>query len=166
MEIRKATTKDAATLSALNVDVQRIHAAAFPEIFKQPENDSFALDFMLERLADPLNTFLIVSDHGVDAGYVFVKIIDRPENPFTHAWKFLYIDQISVKPAYRGRGYGKALMQAVRKLAQEMGIETIALDTWSFNEQALAFFREQGFATFNERLWTSTTPPHWGSCSD
>lgn len=70
-----------------------------------------------------------------------------------HAWKFIHIDQISGKKAYQRMGCGKQLIGEVFKLAKENGIETIALDTWSFNKEAQEFFKEQGFKPFNVRMW-------------
>jgi hypothetical protein len=85
-KLRKATTKDAVTLSALNVDVQKIHADAFPHIFKYPTEDTFAVQFVLEQLADPSNYFFIANVNGEDIGYIYAKIVKRPENPFMYQY--------------------------------------------------------------------------------
>ena len=153
MQIRRAAIEDAETLSRLNVDVQRLHAQALPQLFKTPESDGFALQFMREHLSDPHNYFFIARLDGEDIGYVFARLIDRPENPFMHAWKYITIDQISVQPAHQGQGCGSQLMEQVRTLARDEGIPTIALDTWSFNREAQDFFIRQGFDTFNLRMW-------------
>jgi ribosomal protein S18 acetylase RimI-like enzyme len=153
MEIRRANLEDAGILSALNADVQRLHADALPHLFKQPEDDAFALQFMREQLSDPRSYFFIGSLDGEDIGYIFARVIDRPENPYTYAWHYVYIDQISVKPAYQNKGCGKLLIQEVVKLAAEVGADWVGLDTWSFNEQAITFFEKQGFSTFNQRMW-------------
>lgn len=158
MQIRKATTADAATLSALNADVQRVHAQALPHLFKQPEDSTFALPFMQEALSDPLNHFFIANHQGEDTGYVYARIVTRPENPFMYAWQYIYIEQISVKPAYQKLGGGRRLIAAVSALAREQGIATIALDTWAFNAQAISFFKKQGFVTFNQRMWLTGQP--------
>lgn len=104
MEIRRAKIEDAAILSALSVDVQRLHAQALPARFKQPQSDDYALQFMQEHLAEPLSCFFIARQDGEDIGYIWARIVDRPENEFTLAWKYIYIDQISVKPAYHRKG--------------------------------------------------------------
>jgi ribosomal protein S18 acetylase RimI-like enzyme len=156
MEIRKATSKDAASLSALSVDVQKIHADAQPHIFKQPADDTFAVAYMLEQLADPASHFFIATLNGEDIGYILARIVTRPENPFVYGWQYLYIDQISVKPAYQRTGCGRRLLAEVLVLAAENDIDTIALDVWSFNQQAQSFFKKQGFTPFNERLWLIT----------
>lgn len=153
MEIRLATVKDAEAISALNVDVQKIHADALPHIFKYPSSASFSASFIAERLADPDNYFFIGHLNNENIGYVYAQIVRRPENAFRYPMKYILIDQISIKPVYQGKGYGERLIQEVRTLAKDNGIDTIALNVWSFNEKARAFFARQGFATFNERMW-------------
>jgi len=153
MEIRLATLADAELISALNVDVQNVHAEALPHIFKHVADSSFAIPYITEQLENPNNYFFIASIDGEDAGYVYARVVRRPENAYMHPWNFVYIDQISVKPAYQRQGCGTALIQAVRELAREQGISTIAIDTWFFNEKAQAFFAREGFAMFNMRMW-------------
>jgi ribosomal protein S18 acetylase RimI-like enzyme len=70
-----------------------------------------------------------------------------------YEWQYLYIDQIAVKKEYQRRGCGTRLLAEVFALARDKGIKTIALDTWSFNQQARSFLRKQGFSPFNERMW-------------
>ena len=151
--IRKATRKDAQILSALNLHVQKIHADAYPKLFKQPVSRSFAVPFMERQLIDPSNVFFIANLEGVDIGYVFVRIVDRPENLLMYAWKFIYIEHISINPPYQRKGYGQMLLEEITQLAKENGIETIALDIWTFNQQSGSFFRKQGFEAYNHKLW-------------
>ena len=153
MEIRKATLEDALILSTLNVDVQRLHAEAMPQLFKQPGDATFAVQFMREQLLDPLNHLYIGFVKDEATGYILARLIERPENLIMYAWTYLSIEQISVKPSYRHMGCGTKLVDAVKDLASEMRIATITLTTWAFNEGGLSFFRKQGFETYNERLW-------------
>jgi ribosomal protein S18 acetylase RimI-like enzyme len=44
-------------------------------------------------------------------------------------------------------------MEMAQRLAEQEGIRTIALDTWSFNRKAQKFFTNRGFETFNLRMW-------------
>lgn len=147
MEIRQAGPEDADVLSELCMDVQQLHAEALPERFKPPDGPGFARDFMRERLAQPEAIFFVAAIEGVDAGYVYARRVDRPDNPFTFAYKGVYIDQISVKPAFRGRGCGAALITAVVEMARTWGASEVTLDTHLFNENARVFFASQGFAT-------------------
>ncbi|MBN2394671.1 MAG: GNAT family N-acetyltransferase [Anaerolineae bacterium] len=154
MEIRLATLADAEIISALNVDVQNVHAEALPHIFKHISDPGFAVTYITEQLNDPNNYFYIANIDGEDAGYIFAHVVRRPENAYMHPWNYVYINQISVKPAYQRHGCGTALIQAVRELAKEQGITTVAVDTWFFNEKAQTFFASQGLTMFNQRMWT------------
>lgn len=153
MEIRLATIADVKSISALNVDVQNVHAEALPHIFKHVSEPGFAVPYVTEQLSDPNNYFFVASIDDEDVGYIFAHVTRRSESAYMHPWNFVYINQISVKPAYQGRGCGAALIQAVRDLAREQGITTVAIDTWFFNEKAQAFFAHEGFAMFNMRMW-------------
>jgi GNAT superfamily N-acetyltransferase len=153
MEIRLATIADVEVISALNMDVQNVHAAALPHIFKHVSDPGFAVPFITESLNDPNNYFYIASIDGEDVGYVFAHVVRRPDSAYMHPWNYVYINQISVKPAYQGKGCGAALIQAVCDLAREQGITTVAVDSWFFNEKAQAFFARESFVMFNKRMW-------------
>jgi GNAT superfamily N-acetyltransferase len=153
MNIRQAVLADKSLLSSLCMDVQRLHAGRHPDIFKMPQNDDFAIAFFEEMLADPLVTALIAEEDGQALGYVLYKLIERPENPFTLAMRYLLIDQISVRPEAQGRGVGAALMEQVEAQARERNVPRIQLDSWGFNTDAHAFFEKMGFAKFNHRFW-------------
>lgn len=153
MEIRLATITDVESISALNMDVQNVHAAALPHIFKHVTDPGFAVPYYTELLNDANNRIFIASIDGENVGYVYARVIRRSENAYKNPHDMVYIDQISVKPAYQGRGCGAALIQAVRDLARQQGITTVAIDTWFFNEKAQAFFAHQGFTMFNMRMW-------------
>jgi len=47
----------------------------------------------------------------------------------------------------------RALMAAAQESGRAIGIATLAVDVWSFNEPARAFFRGFGLNPFSERLW-------------
>jgi ribosomal protein S18 acetylase RimI-like enzyme len=150
--IRKAVEQDAAILGALNADVQDIHAAALPWLFKPSGPDIFGE--IKSLLGEPENLFFIAAVEGAAAGYAYAEIQARQETPFVHAHDMIYLHHISVKAAYRRRGVGSALLAAVRDAAASAGVTPIVLDVWTFNEEARAFFRRRGFAAYSEKLWS------------
>ena len=152
--IHRASEHDADALSALNADVQAVHAAAMPWLFKRPGPLSFPPQAAAELLTQPENIVFIAEADGVAAGYAYAEIIHRPETSFHFAHDLVYLHHISVTPPHRRHGLGGALMDAVRAAAAEAGIELVSLDVWTFNEAARAFFRRRGFAPFNERFWS------------
>lgn len=153
MKIRRASANDAEIVSALNSEVQQVHADLLPDLFKPPSAETFPATLVHQLLTDPTTYIFIGYLDGEPAGYIYAQIIRRAENSLRYASERLYIHHISVKQAYQRHGVGEALIQAVVGLAKEQGISTMALDVWSLNTKARAFFAAQGFTTYNENMW-------------
>jgi ribosomal protein S18 acetylase RimI-like enzyme len=149
--VRRATRKDAALIATLITDVQAIHAAALPDRFKSADKISYAKD-AAAILAKP-QSLVFVADIGDEAaGYIHAEMISRPETSLLYAEKVIYIHAITVRPSYRRRGVGTALMEAVRATGQALRIELFTLNVWMFNEAARQFFRCHGFDACSELL--------------
>jgi len=64
----------------------------------------------------------------------------------------LYLEDIFVKPEYRGKGYGKALLKELARIAVERGcgrMEWVCLD---WNQPSIDFYRSLGAVPMDE--WT------------
>jgi len=153
MKIRKAIATDRLLLSSLCVDVQRLHAENHPEIFKLPQSDDFATSFFDEILADSTTRIYIAEEEQRAIGYIFCKLFERPEGSFTYANRFLQIEHISVHPEAQRHGVGTALIEQAEKLAKELGVTKIQLNSWDFNTKAHTFFETHGFTKIEHRFW-------------
>ncbi|HSD84319.1 MAG TPA: GNAT family N-acetyltransferase [Anaerolineae bacterium] len=153
MEIRLATPADAELIVMLNADVQALHAAALPHLFKPPADKTFSAATVKQILSDSNNYVFVgyVADQAV--GYAYAEIQLLPETALRYEMRRVYLHHISIQPDHQHQGCGEKLMQAVEGLARDKGITTIALDVWSFNTTARTFFTKQGFTVFNERMW-------------
>jgi diamine N-acetyltransferase len=150
--VRRAAVNDAPLIASLNADVQSIHAAALPWRFK-PVNEGLYAEEVAAFLAKP-EIIVLIAEIGDDpAGYAHAETIRRLETSLTYAYEMILIQGISVRPAYRRRGVGTALIENVRTAGRKLGIGLVALDVWRFNDDAREFFRRQGFSVYNERLW-------------
>jgi ribosomal protein S18 acetylase RimI-like enzyme len=156
IDTRPATTQDATLISMLNADVQQVHADALPFRFKPPGPETFTpaeAEALLSR-ADHV-AFLAYVDEA-PAGYLLAEIVRRAETTRLFAQDMIYVHHISVRPAVRQRGVGRALMDAVKARGKADGISLLALDAWTFNEGALSFFRRYGLVPYNIRFWSKT----------
>jgi len=154
MNIRQAVSADSLLLSSLSMDVQRLHAENHPDTFKMPHNDEYAVASFDEMLADPLTRIFIAEDEdGQALGYIKCQLVEREENPFTFAMRYLLVDQISVRPEAQGKGVGKALIEQSEALAREWNVSRIQLVSWDFNTGAHTFFEKMGFEKFSHRFW-------------
>jgi len=153
MNIRRATPVDSGLLSSLCMDVQTLHAQSHPDIFKMPHSLGFAIPFFEKLLADEKMFIFIVEGGGDALGYVFCKVVDRPENPFVFARRYLLIDQISVRPEAQGKGVGTMLMNQVEETAHGLDVQNIQLGSWDFNTNAHGFFEKMGYHKRYFEFW-------------
>ena len=77
----------------------------------------------------------------------------QPGTAQQHPQEIVFVDAIAVLPAYQRQGIGRAVLDALRSAASELGIDVLSLHVWIFNEGARAFFRRCGFTVYNEQLW-------------
>ena len=66
----------------------------------------------------------------------------------------LYLEDLYVQPAHRGRGLGKALLQHLGALAVERGCGRFEWSVLDWNENAIAFYEKMG----------ATVMPDWRIC--
>jgi ribosomal protein S18 acetylase RimI-like enzyme len=151
--VRRASTPDADLLSTLHADVQAMHAAALPSWFKPPGPDTFPPSAAAALLGRVDRVVFIAEIDRIAAGYAYAEVSHQSETPWRYAHDMFYVHQIGVLAAHRRRGAGAALVGALRLEADSRGIELLALDVWTFNEDAQAFFRRQGFMPYTERMW-------------
>lgn len=157
MKIRPATREDTNVLAALKQTVHDLHATTRPDFFKFHTDEGAKAEF--EQLFERENVrILLASSERTPIGYMVLFIVNRPEDALRMARKTLYIDQISVKEEYQGRGCGKALIEAAKALARESKLDRVELDFWSFNERARRFFASQGFVTITEKMALELEP--------
>lgn len=149
--VREARSTDASALVALNRFVQHVHTEARPDRFRSVDDMPGIVKHYRRLHESPDHTILVAEVSGTPVGYALVELQRRPPNPFTHGFFRLYVDQISVDPARRRRGIGRALMKAVERLARELGADAVTLDTWSFNRGARRFFEALDFSPTNVR---------------
>ena len=64
----------------------------------------------------------------------------------------LYLEDLYVRPAYRGRGYGEALLRHCARLAVERGCARFEWSVLDWNEPALRFYRKLGAVALDD--WT------------
>jgi len=74
------------------------------------------------------------------------------------------LKRMYIRPAYRGKGYGKTLLQQLLQKAKEFGYHSVYLDTGRFMTAARNLYRSFGFIERKEYPETEIPPqlrPQW-----
>jgi len=64
----------------------------------------------------------------------------------------VYLEDLYVRPSHRGHGYGKALLQALARIAEERGYGRFEWWVLDWNSPAIDFYRSLGAEAMDE--WT------------
>lgn len=137
--IRRAIPDDISRICDLLRQIDRIHNAGRPDLFKI--GLKYTEDEILAIIADDTTpVFVYVDDTGYVCGYSFCVLEEVKGDNVRTDMKTLYIDDLCVDETVRGRGIGRRLYEYVRSYAREAGCYHITLNVWEMNPRARAFY--------------------------
>ena len=123
-----------ATLEDLTILVD-LEALTFPE-------DPWSPFMLADELSSPASRYWIAMDEaGVPIGYGGVKVGGDQADVMT----------IGVAPRARGRGVGRAILDALLEWARQAGAVEIFLDVRPSNEGAIALYNSRDFVEIGRR---------------
>ena len=127
---------------ALLHQVNMVHHVIRPDLFKPhtTKYDEQELEVLLADESKPV----FVYDDGKVLGHAFCQVTEVKDNQLLQDVKTLYIDDICVDAASRGKHVGKALYEFVRDYAKSIGCHNITLNVWEGNDVAYNFYRNMG----------------------
>lgn len=139
VHIRPATLHDAALLRTMIRELAEFENCLDQVIIGE---EDLARDGFGER---PLFRALIAEWEAHPAGYAVVF-----DYYSTWGGRGLFLEDLFVRDAHRGRGIGKALLAAVARIAVDEKCYGIHWEVLDWNEKAIAFYRTLG-AEFREQ---------------
>lgn len=140
--IRKADTRDLQGLTDLLYQVNAVHHGIRPDLFKG-NTAKYNEQKLKELLADEQRPVFVYVD-GKVLGHAFCQITEIRDHRLMQDIKTLYIDDICVDQAARGRHIGQALYEHVRDYARQIGCYNITLNVWEGNDPAYSFYKSMG----------------------
>jgi ribosomal protein S18 acetylase RimI-like enzyme len=155
--VRRATPHDAGDIVRLALEVQDVHVARHPELFKPGGVEPRAE--IASRVITPGQFYWVATLAGDPVGYAYARLVIEPESLWRYASRVLLLDQMGVDARHRSRGIGEALWGAVRETAAAEAVDRVVLNVWSFNRDARRFYEELGFKPLQERMAFEIEPP-------
>lgn len=141
-DIRKATLKDAPLVLSFIKEL-----AAYEEL---AEHVTATIEDIEKTLfgQNPKAEVLILQEEGQNAGFALFF-----HNYSTFLCKYgIYIEDIYVREEYRGKGYGKALLKHICKLAKERDCGRVEWWCLDWNKPSIDFYLKLGAEAMTD--WT------------
>lgn len=155
MTVRYARPDELERVNELRREVNQLHAAGRPDIFRPGFCDE--LRDRVRQLSEGPDTDVIVAvSDGKICGFAAVRYVDRPESPYMCARRYYHIEEFGVDHAFRRMGVGRALIGFCLAEAKNKNFPKLELDVWSFNRDALEFYEAVGFSTYRQYMELDT----------
>jgi ribosomal protein S18 acetylase RimI-like enzyme len=130
--VRRAGVEDAAVIARLLHDFNTEYDEPTPDVATLSERAR-------QLLADGEMTVLLAGEEPVGLALIRFRPSIWMEGPDT------YLEELYVAPAVRGRGIGRALLEAAMDAAREAGAAHIELTTGETDTAARALYKSAGF---------------------
>ena len=141
-EVRRAGAQDIPGIMELLLQVNMVHHNARPDLFEGPAT-KYTRTELEALLDDPERPVYVCAEDGRVLGHAFC-ILQQYHNALMTPIKTLYIDDICVDEAARGKHVGKRLYEYVLDRAREMGCYNVTLNVWACNPGAQKFYERCG----------------------
>lgn len=143
-KVRIADNNDIDGILNLLIQVDMVHHNGRPDLFKGP-----ATKYNAEELRDIIKddkrpVFVCVDDAGKVLGHAFCMHRQITDDHVLTDVKTLYIDDICVDEAVRGKHVGRQLYEYVVSYARKQGYYNITLNVWTCNPGAMKFYEAMG----------------------
>jgi ribosomal protein S18 acetylase RimI-like enzyme len=87
-----------------------------------------------------------------DAGDVVGQAWLGLSHPQTGAHEVAWLFDIHIKPEYRGRGHGRAMLDAVEETARQAGAKRLALNVFGANKVAIDLYAKAGYGVTSQQM--------------
>ena len=142
--VRRAVEADIPAILRLLVQVDMVHHNGRPDIFKGPAT-KYNEEQLKDILADEKTpVFACVDENDALLGYAFCVLKQYENDNILTDIKTLYIDDLCVDEAVRGRHIGKTLFDYAVDYAKSIGCYNLTLNVWSCNPSAMRFYEKCG----------------------
>lgn len=155
MTIRPAKTADAPAIGKLWEKLVAYHQALDDDLPRAaPDGARLYARSIADRLYDSHTRVLVAEEDGEIVGYVLGVVVDLVPDMFQQEYGGFLAD-IFVEETYRGRGLGRALVDALSVWFKEEGLRHFEWHVAANNPSGLAFWRAIGGRDLMIRMRTS-----------
>jgi ribosomal protein S18 acetylase RimI-like enzyme len=149
IEIRRATGRDRPTVLKLAMQLQEAEHGMHPSRRSGASLAPVAIEELARRTEGEDGAILIAEQDGAPVGYIafYADSLESLElRPEAH--RFLYISDLCVEPALRGRGIAGRLLAEAEAACRRLGLPRLTIGVLAANEAARAAYRRAGYEPY------------------
>jgi GNAT superfamily N-acetyltransferase len=147
MLVEPAVAADYDAICDLLAEGDRLHVEKTPDVFCARAGPARTMQWLLARIGAADRAVLVARDDGGVVGVVEVSMKPPRAGDGLVQRRVAIIDDVVVREPYRGRGIGRALLEAAHRWATARGAAAVQLHVWSWNERARQLYERMGYAT-------------------
>lgn len=154
IEIRKATLSDLEAIQNISTQtfIETFAAVNTPENITNYITESFNSEQLTTELNNVNSHFYLATSGNEILGYLKINFGEAQTETINK--NALEIHRIYVSQAFYGKNVGQLLLDEVKKIAEQTGVDYIWLGVWEENHRALRFYSKNGFLIFDKHVFT------------
>lgn len=153
IEIKKATVTDLETIQKISIQTFKETFAAVntPENIANYISESFNTKQLATELTKANSQFYVLYSNAETIGYLKINFGDAQTESISE--NTLEIHRIYVLQPFHGKNIGQLLLDKVKMIAKNSGVDFIWLGVWEENHRALRFYEKNGFVVFDKHVF-------------
>ena len=152
--IREMNLNDYEDVRILVKQIHELHLSNRPDIYN--DGESFPKEYFEKVLNDANNLNYVYIENKKIVGVLIATIQHTNPLPIIKPRTFYFIENIVVDKNHRRKGIAKKLFSYLTLKAKENNIDSIELNVWSFNTEAIKFYESMGMNIKNIRMETKS----------
>lgn len=148
--IREMNLNDYEDVKILVRQIHELHLSNRPDIYN--DGESFPKECFEKVLSDVNNLNYVYVENKKIVGVLNATLQHTNPLPIIKLRTFYFIENIVVDKNHRRKGIAKKLFNYLTLKAKENNIDSIELNVWSFNTEAIKFYESMGMNIKNIRM--------------
>lgn len=148
--IREMNLNDYEDVRILVKQIHELHLSNRPDIYN--DGESFPKEYFEKVLNDANNLNYVYIENKKIVGALCTTLQHTNPLPIIKLRTFYFIENIVVDKNHRRKGIAKKLFHYLTLKAKENNIDSIELNVWSFNTEAIKFYESMGMNIKNIRM--------------
>ncbi len=155
--IREYRAEDGREVEECFIELQEFERRIEPRRVEGKAVAEKYLQYMFDRCAETQGQVFVLEDDGRIAGFVSVWAKVKVNGLVNEASEVAYVSDLIVVAAYRGRGYGRALLRRAEEYALAQGATMLSIGVLAENTQARRLYNDFGFREKQVQLFKPLT---------